>query len=90
MCIRDSVKSGLVIGSVLAHTDAVTDIDFSHNGKIFVTTSQDGTVMIWDVAQRRRINSIKGPVVLTLTLSPDSRRLITGDENGHIAVWEFL
>ena len=31
----------------------VTSVTFSHNGKLLVTGSDDGTVILWDLVSRR-------------------------------------
>lgn len=40
------------------HTDYVTAVDFSPNGKVMATSSADGTVIVWDVKSGKSITKI--------------------------------
>ncbi|XP_061174517.1 F-box/WD repeat-containing protein 5-like [Saccostrea echinata] len=37
------------------HTDEVLDVSFSHNGKLFCTTSKDATVKVWELGYPTKI-----------------------------------
>ncbi len=50
------VQTGTEIGSLPAHTERITTLSFSHDGKTLASASWDGTIMLWDWD---KINSIK-------------------------------
>ncbi|WCJ34926.1 transducin family protein / WD-40 repeat family protein [Euphorbia peplus] len=71
------------------HTDRVTDLCFSEDGKWLLSTSMDGTLRIWDVILARQIDAIQVEVPITaLSLSPNLDVLATThvDQNG-VYLW---
>ncbi|XP_042014829.1 U3 small nucleolar RNA-associated protein 21 homolog [Salvia splendens] len=71
------------------HTDRITDVCFSEDGKWLLTSSMDGTLRIWDVILARQIDAIHVDVSVTaLSLSPNMDVLATThvDQNG-VYLW---
>ncbi|KAF5822356.1 putative transcription factor WD40-like family [Helianthus annuus] len=71
------------------HTDRITDICFSEDGKWLMSSSMDGTLRIWDVILARQIDAIHADVPITaLSLSPNMDVLATThvDQNG-VYLW---
>ncbi len=60
------------------HTDAVTFLDYSPDGKILASTSYDGTVKLWDVATNQELHSftMDGVLFQSLSFSPDGKILM--------------
>ncbi|XP_051123637.1 U3 small nucleolar RNA-associated protein 21 homolog isoform X2 [Andrographis paniculata] len=60
------------------HSDRVTDMCFSEDGKWLLTSSMDGTLRIWDVILAQQIDAIHVDVSITaLSLSPNMDVLAT-------------
>ncbi|XP_058068555.1 U3 small nucleolar RNA-associated protein 21-like [Magnolia sinica] len=54
------------------HTDRVTDLCFSEDGKWLLSSSMDGSLRIWDVIFARQIDAMHVDVSITaLSLSPN-------------------
>uniref|UniRef100_A0A7N1A9E4 WDR36/Utp21 C-terminal domain-containing protein n=1 Tax=Kalanchoe fedtschenkoi TaxID=63787 RepID=A0A7N1A9E4_KALFE len=71
------------------HSDRITDICFSEDGKWLLSSSMDGTLRIWDVILARQIDAIQVDVPITaLSMSPNMDVLATThvDQNG-IYLW---
>lgn len=71
------------------HTDRVTDLCFSEDGKWLLSSSMDGSIRVWDVILGREINAIHVDVSVTaLSLSPNMDILATShvDQNG-VYLW---
>lgn len=71
------------------HTDRITDLSFSEDGKWLVSSSMDGSLRIWDVILARQIDAIHVDVSITaLSLSPNMDILATthADQNG-VCLW---
>ncbi|KAL3516441.1 hypothetical protein ACH5RR_023343 [Cinchona calisaya] len=71
------------------HTDRITDMCFSEDGKWLLTSSMDGSLRIWDVILARQIDAIEVDVPITaLSLSPNMDVLATThvDQNG-VYLW---
>ena len=61
--------SGKEIRVLQKHTDWVSSLAFSPNGKILASGSQDGTILIWDLYAITPICSARSPCLTLLTLS---------------------
>ncbi|TYI67508.1 hypothetical protein E1A91_D08G022700v1 [Gossypium mustelinum] len=60
------------------HTDRITDLCFSEDGKWLLSSSMDGSLRIWDVVLARQIDAIHVDVSITaLSLSPNMDVLAT-------------
>lgn len=71
------------------HTDRITDLCFSEDGKWLLSSSMDGTLRIWDVILARQIDAVHVDVSITaLSLSPNMDVLATThvDQNG-VYLW---
>eukprot|EP01018_Ginkgo_biloba_P020289 Gb_24979 [translate_table: standard] len=71
------------------HTDRVTDLSFSEDGKWLLSSSMDGTVRVWDVISSKQLDAMHVDVAVTgLSLSPNMDMLATThvDRNG-IYLW---
>ncbi|KAG6769424.1 hypothetical protein POTOM_025059 [Populus tomentosa] len=71
------------------HTDRITDLCFSEDGKWLLSSSMDGTLRIWDVILARQIDALHVDVSITaLSLSPNMDVLATThvDQNG-VYLW---
>ena len=71
------------------HTNHVTSVAFSLDGKTAVTAAQDGTARLWDVKAGKLIKILKGELTKTLNgyvgysicsvaFSPDGETVLTG------------
>ncbi len=62
-----------------AHQDRVTGATFTADGKVLITSSNDNTVRLWNVATGRQQKSLKHPFdVGPVSLLSDNRSLIVG------------
>lgn len=71
------------------HTDRITDLSFSEDGKWLISSSMDGTLRIWDVILARQIDALQVDLCITaLSLSPAMDILATShvDQNG-VYLW---
>ncbi|KAK8506349.1 hypothetical protein V6N12_034085 [Hibiscus sabdariffa] len=71
------------------HTDRITDVCFSEDGKWLLSSSMDGSLRIWDVILARQIDAIHVDVAISaLSLSPNMDVLATThvDQNG-VYLW---
>jgi WD40 repeat protein len=87
------------LGSILftyrGHTDRVTTVDWSPDGKHIASGSLDKTVQVWD-AENNQASShpfiYRGHIasVTTVAWSHDSKRIASGSEDMTAQVWDTL
>ncbi len=75
------------------HTGAVTAVAFSPHDATLASGSQDGTVILWDVATRRilaRLSSGHGgsAPIDNVAFSPDGKGLAVGSAAGTLRLWD--
>ncbi|KAF1810123.1 WD-repeat protein-like protein pop3 [Eremomyces bilateralis CBS 781.70] len=72
------------------HTSNVTGVAFHCEGKWMVTSSEDGTVKIWDTrtgsVQR---NYVHGVAVNDVVIHPNQGELIGCDRKGSVRIWDL-
>ncbi|KAK2779839.1 TOR complex subunit lst8 [Emmonsiellopsis sp. PD_33] len=72
------------------HTNNVTGVAFHCEGKWMVTSSEDGTVKVWDtrIATIQR-NYVHQAPVNDVVIHPNQGELITCDRAGFVRVWDL-
>ncbi|CAL9639376.1 nSTAND1 domain-containing NTPase [Streptomyces sp. enrichment culture] len=79
-----------VQATLTGHTKAVESVAFSPDGKALVTSGNDGTARLWDVAGHRQLASLDGrsSQVHTAVFSPDGRTLVTSHNGWEVRLWD--
>lgn len=107
LCIASLSKNSIKIWDILLNDyvkefelDTKAEIDnvnYSPDGKYFVTSDKENNIKIWDLLFFRCVNTLKGhnfPIV-TLSCSPNSKYLASGSSNydrpqkGELKVWDL-
>jgi WD40 repeat protein len=93
------VESGSRIRAVDAHRRWIRHVASTPDGKVVASVADDMVCRIWDVASGQLLHELRGHEEMTphqfasmlfaCAISPDGRRIATGDKVGHIAVWEI-
>ncbi|MGC1377644.1 MAG: hypothetical protein WA821_15525 [Anaerolineales bacterium] len=79
-------------GQLKGHTDTVSDIAFSPDGKMLASGSYDKTVILWDIATGQPIGQpLKGHTdsVNSVAFSPDGKTLASGSSDNTIILWDL-
>ncbi|MEW6208145.1 MAG: protein kinase [Acidobacteriota bacterium] len=74
----------------LQHSSIVWSLAFSPDGRWLVSTHGDGSVVIWDAAEREPVASLSehsGPV-RAVAFSPDGKRVASASEDRSIIIWD--
>ena len=74
------------------HTDLVTSLDFTPDGTLLASGSQDATVRLWDPATGQAVGvPLTGPTqwVSSVDISPDGKWLAAGSGDGNTYVWDL-
>mmetsp|Transcript_13606 Transcript_13606/g.27833 ORF Transcript_13606/g.27833 Transcript_13606/m.27833 type:complete len:226 (-) Transcript_13606:14-691(-) len=74
------------------HTSSVTGLGFQREGRWMYTSSEDGTLKIWDLRSPGYQRSFKAPnnaPVNSVALHPNQAELVSGDNKGTVRVWDL-
>ena len=75
--------------TLAAHTDLITCMSFSNNGKLFATGSLDRTVILWDSETGKKLRTLGASVstVTAVAFGRDGKSFATGSLDGATVVW---
>jgi WD40 repeat protein len=73
----------------IPHSQFVSSIAVSPDGKSVLSGSEDGTLKLWNVASGRLLRTFDSPSPVTSSkFSPDGRIVFSGSRNGSINFWD--
>ncbi len=82
--------NGTLTNTYTLHSGVVLALDFSRDGRLAVSASQDGTIALWDIATGTVEALIdREGAVFSIALSPDARRLLIGTAEGAVILWDI-
>jgi WD40 repeat protein/serine/threonine protein kinase len=76
--------------TLLGHSDGVTSVSFSPDGKRIVSGSADATVKIWDAETGQHVLTLSGheTTVWSVGFSPDGKRVVSGSDDQTVMLWD--
>jgi WD40 repeat protein/tRNA A-37 threonylcarbamoyl transferase component Bud32 len=86
-----NVNTGAKAGALTGHTDLVTSVAFSPDGRRVLSGSFDGTMRLWDVSKQEPIRDFQRHTgwVTCVAFCPDGRRAIAGYYDWSIRLWDL-
>ncbi len=87
---EEPANKSAVASSEMPHSNPVTSVAFSPNGKLLITGSEDNSLKLWDVATGRVIRTFVGHSnwVTSVAFSPDAKRVVSGGADNSIRIWD--
>ena len=80
-----SPQTGLLLKTIIGHTESVNGVIFSPDGKLFISAAADG-IRVWDANTNELIEVLLVPA-LNVVFSPDGKTFVSGSSDG-IHVWD--
>ena len=74
----------------LGHSNVVHAVAFSPDEHLLASASEDGTIILWDVATHRELRMLRGTNdgADSVAFSPDGRTLASGGSDGVVRIWD--
>lgn len=75
------------------HADMILSLEFSLNGSLLVSGSEDKAVKLWDVQTGGVIKTFKDKdhtsAILAVSISPDRNTIASGTQDGTVRLWDI-
>ena len=84
------VETGAEINLLVGHTEPVSSVAFSPDGKILAGGSWDNTIRLWDVQTGKGTHALTGHTenVGTMAFSPDGTTLASASWDSTVRLWD--
>jgi WD40 repeat protein/serine/threonine protein kinase len=81
---------GRLVRVLQGHSQNVTSVCFSRDGRFLISGSDDKTIRLWDVATGEEIRCFQGHTdkVTAVSVSPDGRHLLSGSRDKTLRLWD--
>jgi WD40 repeat protein/serine/threonine protein kinase len=76
-----------LVSPLRGHTDGVENIEMSVESKRLVSSSDDGTVRVWDLTTGAEAFRVELRAGAAMALSPDGKRFVAGADGGRVEIW---
>lgn len=83
-------SSAALIATLDDHTNAVSDVAFSPDGSLLVSSSLDGTLRLWNVETQEQLavlTGTEGVEVRSVAFSPDGTLIASAGSDGVVRLW---
>src|SRR3954454_9249851 len=79
-----------LLATLQGHTEGVTSVAFSPDGKMLASGSNDETIKLWDVQAGKEHATLKGHTneVTSVAFSPDGKTLASASLDGTVRLWD--
>jgi WD40 repeat protein len=85
------LETGILLHSLEGHTDRVTAVEITPDGKQIVSGSSDKTIKVWDLQSGHLLCSLEGHTgsVSDVAITPDGEQIVSGSDDETIKVWDL-
>jgi WD40 repeat protein len=78
--------------TIEGHSDSVSSVAFTPDGRRIASADSDGAVKVWDAVTGKEILTLNGHtgIVTSVAFSPDGRRIASAGSDGRVWVWDAV
>ena len=89
-CGSGTQQTGAALQTLEGHTDSVSAVTFSLDGKQVALALGDGTVRLWDAATGAALQTLVGHTdwVHAVTFSPDDKQVASASGDATVRLWD--
>ena len=86
-----TLEPGKEIKIMEGHTNGVTCVAVTQDGRHIVSGSKDHTVRIWQLASGKEIHQLEGHTrtVTSVAVTPDGHNIVSGSDDKTVRVWDL-
>ena len=86
------VATGLEVRTFTGHSNSVTSVAFSPDGKLALSGCWDSTLKLWDVVTGLEVRTFSGHSdwVASVAFSPDGKLALSGSSDQTLKLWDVL
>ena len=91
ICCSLTPPGGPLIRTFEGHSESVTAVEISPDGKTAVSGSSDGTLKLWNLSSGKILHSLEGhrSIVTAMEISPDGKTAISGSRDRTLKLWDL-
>ena len=88
---RLTPPGGRLLRTLKGHSNSVTALALTPDGKRVISASNDNTLKVWDLADGKEVLTLKGHSlwVKAVALTPDGKRVISASSDSTLKVWDL-
>ncbi len=77
-------------GQMELHQSEINELIFSPTGDRFASSSDDGTIKLWEMNSKRHLQTFAGHLsrVREINFAPDGKRLVSGGNDHTVRLWD--
>ena len=85
------LTSGQELRTLAGHTDGVSSVAVSADGRLALSGSDDRTVKVWDLTSGQELRTLAGHAgwVKSVAVSADGRLALSGSSDSTVKVWDL-
>lgn len=84
-----NIKTGKQVRTLSGHKKAINSIEYSSNGEKIISSSDDGTVMVWDLSENQIDELLKGGEIGAIHPNGEVIAVVDGLYNNRIKIYDF-
>jgi WD40 repeat protein len=85
------LESGTELQTLNGHTDSITAVAVTPDGRLAVSASQDATLKVWNLKSGRELHTLHGHTdsITAVAVTPNGRLAVSASQDAALKVWDL-